>query len=683
MTLRIGIDIGGTFTDLVALHADGAIRTHKTASTPKDYSEGIAAGLAALLDGTPVAEVLHATTVGSNTILEGKGARTALVTTAGFRDVLEIRDLRMPRLYDMHWVKPPALVERRLRLEVTEKTRHDGTIATPLDPASLDAVIARLKQERVASVAVCLLHSYANPAHEQAVAAALRAALPGVALSVSHEILPEIKEYPRTSTTVVNAYVQPVVRAYIAALDARLRALGITAPLHLMQSNGGLANAAHAADFPVRIVESGPAAGVVGAAALAKALGETQLVTFDMGGTTAKAGLVEHGEVLRAEAMEVGGGVLAGARLLVGAGYMLKLPAIDLAEVGAGGGSICRLDAAGAPKVGPHSAGADPGPVCYGMGGSEPTITDCNLVLGYLDPAGLAGGALRLDRRAAEAAVREKLAEPLGLGVEEAAHGMLLLAASSMMRAIRAVSVERGRDVRTATLLAFGGNGPLFAAGIAAELGIARVLVPPLPGLFSAFGLLLADTEHHLSRSLRAVVADPAALQAAIDALVDEGHARLAADGFPAGRRFLALSARARYAGQSSEIPVPLATAKAGELLDALPEAFAAEHERTYGFRAPPGEPVQLVDLALIARGIPEDPRLPASVPPARAAVPPRRRTWFPASGWIDAPVLDRAGLAEAVHSGPLIVQEYDATCLVPPDSSALLDRFGNIEIRW
>ncbi len=682
MTLRIGVDIGGTFTDLVALGADGSIRTHKTASTPRDYSQGIATGLAALLDGTAVGEVLHATTVGSNTILEGKGARTALITTAGFRDVLEIRDLRMPRLYDMRWVKPPALVERRLRLEVVEKTRHDGSVAVALDMASVDACIARLREEGVASVAICLLHSYANPAHERAVAAAVRAALPGMALSVSHEILPEIKEYPRTSTTVVNAYVQPVVRAYVAALDARLKALGIAAPLHLMQSNGGLASASHAAEFPVGIVESGPAAGVVGAGALAKTLGENQLVTFDMGGTTAKAGLVENGEVLRAEAMEVGGGVLAGARLLVGAGYMLKLPAIDLAEVGAGGGSICRLDAAGAPKVGPHSAGADPGPVCYGMGGTEPTITDCNLVLGYLDPAGLAGGALKLDRAAAAAAVRERLAVPLGLPVEEAAHGMLRLAASTMMRAIRAVSVERGRDIRTATLLAFGGNGPLFAAGIAAELGISRVLVPPLPGLFSAFGLLLADTEHHLSRSLRAVAGDAAALQGAIDALLAEGQARLEADGFPAGRRLLALSARARYAGQSSEIPVPLGTVRAAEVLAALPEAFAVEHERTYGFRAPPGESVQLIDLALIARGIPEQPRLPGSVTPARAAVPAARRAWFPGAGWVEAPVLDRAGLAGEPRVGPLIVQEYDATCLVPPSVSARLDGFGNIELR-
>ena len=407
MTLRIGIDIGGTFTDLVAIAADGRVLTHKTASTPDDYGEGIIEGLHALLaaEGAGVSEVLHGTTIGSNTVLEGKGARTALITTRGFRDILEIRDLRMPVLYDLHWTKPRALVERRLRLEVIEKLQPDGSVSIPLDQASVAAAIDVLRREHVESVAICLLHSYANPVHERAVADAVRAALPNIAISISHEILPEIKEYPRTSTTVINAYVQPVVRAYVTALAARLRALGIEAPLQLMQSNGGLASAEFAALAPAHIIESGPAAGVVGGAALAVRLEEPRVITFDMGGTTAKAGLVENGEVLRSEALEVGGGVMTGSRLLVGAGYLLKLPAIDLAEVGAGGGSICRLDAGGAPKVGPDSAGADPGPVCYGRGGTEPTITDCSLILGYLDPAGLVGGALRLDADAARASI--------------------------------------------------------------------------------------------------------------------------------------------------------------------------------------------------------------------------------------------------------------------------------------
>jgi len=682
VTVRVGIDIGGTFTDLVAIDRQGRVRTHKTSSTPQDFSEGIAAGLAALLDGREaVGEILHATTIGSNAILEGKGARTALITTLGFRDVLEIRDLRMPRLYDLHWDKPRALVERRLRLEVRERVRADGSVALPLDRASLDEAIAFLRAERVAAVAVCLLHSYANPAHEQAVAAALKAALPEAALSVSHEILPEIKEYARTSTTVVDAAIKPVVRAYLTALTARLRALGMTATLRLMQSNGGLAPASYAADFPAHVVESGPAAGVVGAAALAARLGEPRVVTFDMGGTTAKAGLVENGEVLRTEALEVGAGVMAGSRLLTGAGYMLKLPAIDLAEVGAGGGSICRLDAAGAPKAGPESAGADPGPVCYAAGGTEPTITDCSLVLGYLDPGGLAGGALKLDRAAAAAAIEEKLARPLGCTIEEAAHGMLRLAVAAMMRAIRAVSVERGRDIRQFALMAFGGNGPLFAAAIAAELGIARVIVPPLPGLFSAFGLLVADTEHHGTRSLRMplAAADPAAVQAALDALTRSGEERLAEDGFPASRRARRLFAAARYVGQSSELSVALPECDAAALLGRLPELFAAEHERSYGYRAPADEPVELVGLSAIARGLADQPRLPERIPPARTAVPPSRRAWFRGAGWIDTPVIDRAALGAPTRTGPLIVQEYDATCLVPPGATVALDAFGDL----
>jgi N-methylhydantoinase A len=685
MTLRIGIDIGGTFTDLVGIAADGRILRRKAASTPHDYGEGIVAGVRELLAeaGGDISEVLHGTTIGSNAILEGRGARTALITTRGFRDTLDIRDLRMPRIYDIAWTKPPALVERRLRLEVTEKTRHDGSIATPLDPASVEAAIALLRAERVESLAICLLHSYANPAHEQAVAAQVRAAMPDLPLSVSHEILPEIKEYPRTSTTVINAYVQPVVRAYLTALTARLRALGITAPLQLMQSNGGLAAADFASAQPVHIIESGPAAGVVGAAALAVRLKEPHLITFDMGGTTAKAGLVENGEVQRSEALEVGAGVMAGSRLLVGAGYILKLPAIDLAEVGAGGGSICQIDAAGAPKVGPESAGADPGPVCYGKGGDQPTITDCNLVLGYLDPEGLVGGALRLDPDAARAAVAERLAARMGCSVDEAAAGMLRLAAASMMRAIRAVSVERGRDTRQFTLLAFGGNGPLFAAGIAAELGIRQVIVPPMPGVFSAFGLLVADSEHHLTQSLRARVdnADPAPINALLESLMATGNARLARDGFAGSHRAFRRLALARYIGQSSELTVTLPEDDARSLLAALPELFATEHERTYGFRAPPEEPVEIVGFSVIARGIPARPRLPTAIPPVATPVPANRRAWFADTGWTDVQVLDRAALGPTPIRGPLIVQEYDATCLVPANAEASLDPFGNIRL--
>jgi N-methylhydantoinase A len=459
--------------------------------------------------------------------------------------------------------------------------------------------------------------------------------------------------------------------------------MGITAPLRLMQSNGGLASAGTAAQTPAKIVESGPAAGVVGAAILSARLGEARVITFDMGGTTAKAGLVEGGEVTRTAAMEIGAGVMAGARLLVGGGYMLKLPAIDLAEVGAGGGSLCRIDAGGGPKVGPQSAGADPGPVCYGRGGTVPTVTDCNLVLGYLDPAGLAGGAIRLDVAAARSAIADHLAGPMNLSVEQAALGMLKVAAATMMRAIRTVSVERGIDVRSCAMMAFGGNGPLFAAGIARELGITRIIVPPMPGVFSAFGLLLADTEHHLTRSLRARLGQltPARLQSVLDGLHGEGDQLLAQDGFPPHQRQASTTAMARYIGQSSEIAVPLAPGTAGQIIERLPEAFGAEHQRLYGFRAPPGEPVELTGLAVLARGVSATARLPDHIPPAVAQPDFQRQAWFEGEGWMTTPVIGRAALPASGRPGPLIIQEYDATCLVPPGVIAAIDTFGNIRL--
>ena len=687
MSLRIGIDIGGTFTDLVAIGDDGSVRTCKTASTPQDYSIGIIDGLQALLNAAgpaaTVGEVLHATTIGSNTILEGKGAPTALITTRGFRDVLEIRDLRMPRLYDIGWTKPVPLVPRHLRLAVDEKTRPDGSIAMPIDANSVASAIKTIREAGVQSVAVCLLHSYANPTHEKVVAGALRAMVPDLTFSLSHEILPEIGEYPRTSTTVINATLQPVVRAYLQSLQARLLAMGIPAQLRLMQSNGGLASARSAMETPARIVESGPAAGVVGGAALATRLGSNHVITFDMGGTTAKAGLVEDGQVSRSAALEIGAGVLSGARLLVGGGYLLKLPAIDLAEVGAGGGSLCRIDAAGAPKVGPESAGAAPGPVCYGRGGTIPTITDCNLVLGYLDPAGLAGGAIRLDPEAARAAIERHLAAPLKLEVEQAAQGMLRLASATMMRAIRAVTIERGIDARGATMMAFGGNGPLFAASLARELGISSVIIPPMPGLFSAFGLLLAETEHHLTRSLRARLDElrVESLQKVLDELLTEGDHRLAQDNFATTQRQAGITAMVRYVGQSSEIPVSVAPGTPEQIIAGLPEAFRAEHQRVYGFQAPTSEPIEIMSIGLLARGVSEQARLPGRVPPARAQPPFARKAWFEGHGWIDTTVIGRAAIPEAGFAGPVIIQEYDSTCLVPPGIRAGIDDFGNIRL--
>ena len=541
--VRIGIDIGGTFTDIVVLRADGSLQTKKISSTVDDYARAIVTGLSEVLRASgvapaEVAEIRHGTTVASNAILERKGARTGLIATEGFRDILEIRTLRMPRLYDMTWQKPPVLVPRYLRVTVDERLDAAGRVQRPLASADAEHAVRRLLDQGVEAIAVCLLHAYANPVHERLLKDVIERLAPDLPCAISSEVLPEIREYERTSTTVIDAYVQPVVRRYLRSLQQHLEATGARAPLLLMQSNGGLTTARSAAESPVHIVESGPAAGVVGAQALAAATGLPRIITLDMGGTTAKAALVEDGEVTRAAEYQVGGGIMTGSRLLTGAGYTLKVPAIDLAEVGAGGGSIIRVDAGGALRVGPESAGAMPGPACYDQGGEEPTVTDANVVLGYLNPQQLVGGEVPLNPARARAVLAARVAGPLGLELEHAAFGAHLVAASNMIRAIRAVSSERGRDPRGFTLVAFGGNGPLFAAGMAAALGIRRVLVPPVPGVFSSFGLLCARLEHHYARSLRTLLraAELPALNEAFDDLERQARAQLTAEGVPAAR---------------------------------------------------------------------------------------------------------------------------------------------------
>ena len=683
----IGVDIGGTFTDLVMFdEVTGRLYNEKVLTTPKDPSVGVLEGIERILaaNGASAAEVchvIHGTTLVANAVIERRGSRIALVATRGFADLIEIGTEWRYDIYDLSMQVPEPLVPRRLRFEVAERLGPDGAVLQALDENEAVAVAHRIAQSGVAAVAICLLHSFRNPQHERRLREILRREAPDVVVCISSDVMPEIGEYERTSTTVCNAYVLPVFEKYLKRLTEGLRGHGVTKDLYLMLSDGGTVHESTAAAYPVRLVQSGPAGGVQAIIAIGAAAGERNLLCFDMGGTTAKAGLVENGEVLRTEAMEVGGGVMAGSRLLVGAGYMLKLPAIDLAEVGAGGGSICRLDAGGAPKVGPDSAGASPGPVCYGRGGTQPTITDCNLALGYLDPAGLVGGALKLDIEAARAAIARDLAGPMGVSIEQAAHGMLRLAAATMMRAIRAVSVERGRDPRDFSLLAFGGNGALFAAGIAAELGIRRVIVPPLPGVFSAFGLLVADTEHHATQSLRMRLdrADADRIGSVLAALRAAGHERLVRDGFPPDRHLSRASALARYLGQSSEIAVPLPDGPVTPAV--IAEAFGQEHERTYGFRAPAEEPVELMGLSVMARGLPEKPRLPGRIPPASAPVPAERQAWFPASGWVATPVVDRAGLGASPRPGPLLVQEYDATCLVPAGMTAAVDDFGAIRL--
>jgi N-methylhydantoinase A len=689
---RVGVDIGGTFTDIVLLDADGRVHTKKVSSSVGDYAQAIVEGLAELFEerglrGGAVDEVIHGTTVASNAILELRGARTGLITTRGFRDVLELRRLRMPRLYDLTWEKPPALVERYLRVEVSERINARGEILTPLDPADVERALDRLLGEGIEALAVCLINSYANPIHEAQIKAIVSCRAPALPLCISSEVLPEIKEYERTSTTVINAYVMPVVRRYLATLRTGLGEIGVGSPLLIMQSNGGLMTAEAASRMPMHIIESGPAAGVVGAQAIARRVGLDKVITFDMGGTTAKASIVEDGEINRASEYQVGGGIMLGSRLLTGAGYLLRVPAVDLAEVGAGGGSIVWIDAGGALQVGPRSAGASPGPLCYDLGGTEATITDANVILGLINPAQLVGGALKLNAARSHEVFEERIARPLGLPLMDAAHGAHLIAASNMIRAIKAVSSERGRDPREYTLFAFGGNGPLFAGGMARQLEMRRIVVPPAPGLFSSFGLLYGDVEHHYVRTYRRRTRqlDLAELNETWRRMEAEASAQLAAEGFTGAATRLKRQADLSYQGQSFEltVPVPPGALDPSSIAE-IEEAFGREHERTYGHRAGPDEPVELVTLRLVAQGIPDRSRVPDRVRSDRdreGDAGGTREVYFGREyGRLVTPILRRADLATP-RGGPCIVEEYDATCVVPPDTRAHLDDGGNIVI--
>ena len=688
---RVGIDIGGTFTDIVFLNAEGRLFTKKVPSSVDNYARAIVEGMSEVFDEASIKpsdihEIRHGTTVASNAILELKGARVGLITSAGFRDVLEIRTLRMPRLYDLAWEKPPSLVERYLRQVVDERINANGVIERKPKRSDVETVVGRLLDENVESIAICLINAYANPENERFVEGVVREMAPDLPLCISADVLPEMKEYERTSTTVINAYVLPVVGTYLAALRKGLDADGISAPIYLMQSNGGLTTSETAAKLPMHIIESGPAGGVIGSQAIASASGLENVITFDMGGTTAKTSMIARGEVTRALDMQVGGGIMHGSRLMTGAGYALKVPAIDLAEVGAGGGSILSMDTGGSLRAGPESAGASPGPVCYNAGGENPTITDANIILGYINPNHLVGGAVKLNKEKAAKVFKEKIADPLRLSLEEAAHGAHLISASNMIRAIKAVSTERGRNPRNYSLFAFGGNGPLFAAGMAGSIGIKQVIVPPSPGLFSSFGLLYADVEHHYSRTFRRLLtdADPQELTAAWEVLAKEAIDELNKEGFSGSSAVIERSASLHYKGQIYELSVPAPSGNFdSKKLAELSETFGQEHEIVYGHRAGPEEPVELVNIAVIGRGIPDSSRVPEKLHADEASRPVDsfRKAYFgKGHGWIETPVLARADLQKK-YNGPAIVEEYDATCLIPPKAEAHLDAFGNIVI--
>ena len=693
--LRVAADVGGTFTDIAMISAKGEVWTHKLPSTPPHFERAVLEGVRHLLraaqaTGSQVRECGHGTTVATNAVLEHRGALTALITTAGFRDVLELRRIRAPQLYDLFFEKPAPLVDRHLRLELAERVAADGEVIRGIERADLDRIRDTLVHEQVESVAVCLLHSYSFPDHERRVGEYLAAELPDVPVSLSCEVLPERREYERTATTAVNAYVRPVMSRYLQAMREGLDALQIDAPLLIMQSSGGLSPEAETARHPVFMLESGPAAGVLAASATAEALGIGNVITLDMGGTTAKASMVEEGQLSYSAQYEVGASLSSSSRLVGGGGELIRAPTIDIAEVGAGGGSIAYLDRAGGLRVGPQSAGAVPGPVCYQKGGEQATLTDANVVLGYIRPGPLADGEVEVSAELAAQAVGGQIAGPLDIDLLSAAHGIHRIANAQTMRALREVSTERGRDPRDFALIAFGGAGPIHAAGLARELGIGRVVVPPLPGLFSALGLLSSGIEHHGVRSCQLTGATLAApgLEELRRELSDELVERFAAEGFGADEVSIDYRADMRFRGQTSELHLPIAGSAAGPAEAPFTEAtvtqlqldFADEHERLYGHRSDPDNPLEVTALRAIGRaGVPEAThRLePAEVD----ATPTSRRAYFgEEQGAMDTPVCHRRDLQQP-RPGPLLIDEYDSTIVVPPGMSARLDDRLNVVV--
>ena len=685
MAWRIGVDIGGTFTDVALVDdASGHIGVAKVPTTPSDLTEGVLCALDMAMRRYQVApaevELLsHATTVVTNAILEETGARAALITTRGFRDVLELRRSARADLYDLFQDAPATLIPRRRRFEITERIGADGAVVTPLAESEIAALVAALKAARVDAVAISLLFSFLNPEHEQGLGARLRAALPDVPVYLSSEVLPEIKEFERTSTTAVCAYTGPILTSYLQRLDHVTRSRALP-PLYVMGSNGGVLEAAEAMSMPAMAVESGPAAGVVAAALVARQTGRLDLLSFDMGGTTAKASLIRGGHYETTPDYEVGGGSSM-SRWMNGTGHPIRVPVIDLAEVSAGGGSIAWVDRAAGLRVGPKSAGADPGPVCYGRGGSEPTVTDCNLLLGYLDKASLLNGDLPIDHDAAAAVVRKRLAEPLAIDIRTAAAAVIDVVNHAMAEVLKIVSVQRGHDPRDFALAAFGGAGPLHAAALASELGIAEVICPPIPGAFSALGLVGTDLKRDYVRTLytTAASADPKAVEAAFVTLENRGAAMLDRAGVAPARRRFERSVDARYPRQSHElvISVPPRAVDAAALAE-IAAAFHDRHLHTYGHDNR-SEPVQIVSVRVTAIGAIAPLVIRDTV--ARSGtntIKAKRQVWFRETGVIEAAIYDRKRMPAGLEvAGPVVIESLDSTILVPPGWQAKMNEDG------
>ena len=684
--LRLGVDVGGTFTDF-ALYDDeaGSVRIFKCLTTPDDPSRAFIQGIEELLAGSvtlqQIAQCVHGTTLATNVVLERKAQGIALITTSGFRDILEIRRQKRYELYDHFMDTPIPLVPRRLVREVTERMRYDGSVHTPLDGEELDAIIEVLVEEDIQSVAVCLLHAYANPAHEQAIARRVNTLAPQMMVSLSSDISPRFREYERTSTTVANAYVMPQVHTYLGRLAEALSQRGFEHPLYMMQSNGGVATAETMRRYPVRMIESGPAAGVMMAAHLGKTLGMQDLMSFDMGGTTAKVCLIEDAMPTVTSEFE-----MDRVRMKSGSGLPLSVPSVDLNEIGAGGGSLARPHM-GIITVGPDSAGASPGPMCYGLGGAEPTVTDADLVLGYLNPDYFLGGSMALDAKAAERGIEEQVGLPLGLDTVRAAWGIYQTVNANMARAARMLSVERGKDPRRFAFVAFGGAGPIHGVRIARELGMRRVILPAAAGIASAIGLLSADIAFDFERTT-VMRLDPAVIDEAnrlfgeMERLGREQVQEAAADQVCQITR----TASMRYVGQGHELDVPVPGGGwRADTVGQVRRAFDDVYAVVYGY-SDPNEAVEVVSWKVSASA--PTPALSLPGPSALTDDPKQarkgsRQAYFPESGgFVECPVYDRYRLSIGMQViGPALVEERESTAIILPGDSSRVDQFGNLII--
>ncbi|MEO8159113.1 MAG: hydantoinase/oxoprolinase family protein [Betaproteobacteria bacterium] len=662
----LGVDVGGTFTDIALIRiSDGQAFFHKTSSTPSDPSAAVAEGVSALLaqsrvNASEVRYFGHGTTVATNAVITGRTARTGLITTKGFRDVLDIRRQRQPHTYDIRIDKPAALVPRHLRKELRERVYLSGDPALPPDIDALQPIIADFKRQGVEAVAVCFLHSYARPEHEALVARAVQDGLPEAFICSSHEVLAEFREYERISTTVLNAALGPVMSRYLNRLAALADAMGLVAP-KIQQSNGGVSSARDAGANAVRTLVSGPAAGVTGATQLAVAAGAPDIITFDVGGTSTDVCLIQDGRPLIARQREFHR-------------YPVRFPMVDVHSVGAGGGSIAWVDDGGFLRVGPQSAGAVPGPACYGLGGESPTVTDANVVLGRLPGDALLGGRMPIDASLARKAIEERIAVPMGLSVEDAAQGILTILNENMMRAIRVISVEKGYDPRNFTLVAFGGAGPLLASALAFELGISRVMVPPHPGLLCAHGLLVADVRADFSLSRIGLLNEAGAdgLNGGFAELERRAADWFSREGVPPTQRRVDRSLDLRFAGQSHELTVPIASKNLQEVdLSAIVTAFQGEHMRVFGY-APDGQ-VQIVTYRLSAHTpVAGAPRHRPVAQVKGSALTGSRRAHFQGIGFVDCPIYDRSLLEPQKEvRGPAIMEQMDTTTVVLPGQIA------------